>query len=243
MKKKTIVLGVAGALAVAGGGAAIGATQINGNDSQAVINDAAQQLGVSPGALSDALKTALKHQIDAAVAAGRLSKAEGDQLKARIDAGGFPLGLGGGALGHHGIGFGAFGRLDAAASYLGLTQAQLRTQLQSGKTLAQIAKAQGKSTSGLEQAITASVKARLDKAVAKKRITSAQEQKLLKALSTGIDAMVNVPAPRGPRFGGPGPGYQRAFKGRFPRPGSFTPAAPAPGAPAVGVPAPAGPFA
>ena len=87
------------------------------------------------------------------------------------------------------------------------------------------------------------MKARLDKAVAKKRITSAQEQKLLKALSTGIDAMVNIPAPKGPRFGGPGPGYQRAFKGRFPRPGSFTPAAPAPGAPAVGVPAPAGPFA
>jgi len=87
------------------------------------------------------------------------------------------------------------------------------------------------------------LQARLDNAVAKKRITSAQEQKLLKALSTGIDAMVNIPAPKGPRFGGPGLGYQRAFKGRFPRPGSFTPAAPAPGAPAVGVPAPAGPFA
>jgi hypothetical protein len=94
-----------------------------------------------------------------------------------------------------------------------------------------------------EQAITASVKARLDKAVANKRITSAQEQKLLKALSTGIDAMVNNTLPKGPRFGGPGPGYQRAFKGRFPRPGSFTPAAPAPGAPALGAPAPAGPFA
>jgi hypothetical protein len=119
----------------------------------------------------------------------------------------------------------------------------LRQQLRSGKTLAQIAKAQGKTTAGLEQAISASIKARLDKAVANKKLTSAQEQKLLKALSAGIDAMVTGTPPIGPRFARPGLGYQKAFRGRFARPGSFTPAAPAPGAPALGAPAPAGPFA
>jgi hypothetical protein len=191
-KKTTIVLGVAGALAVAGGGAAIGATQINGNDSQAVINDAAQQLGVSPGALTDALKNALKHQVDAAVAAGRLTKAEGDELKARIDSGQVPLGLGGGGF-HHG-GFGAFG-LDAAASYLGLTEAQLRTQLSSGKTLAQIAKDQNKTVSGLVDAMTAAAKKQIDAAVAAGRLTRAQADQVLKDLSQRITDLVNGKRP------------------------------------------------
>lgn len=196
MRKKTIVLGVAGALAVAGGGAAIGATQLNGNDSQAVINDAAQQLGVSPSALSDALKNAVKHQIDAAVAAGRLTKAQGDELKARIDSGQFPFGLGVGAFGHHGFGgFGLFGRLDAAATYLGLTEAQLRTQLSNGKTLAQIAKDQNKSVSGLVDAMTASAKKQLDAAVAAGRLTRAQADQVSKDLEQRITDLVNGKRP------------------------------------------------
>ena len=54
----------------------------------------------------------------------------------------------------------------AIASYLGLTPAQLRAQLRSGKTLAQIALAQGKTVAGLEEAIYADVQAHLDSAVA-----------------------------------------------------------------------------
>jgi hypothetical protein len=195
MKKKTIVLGVAGALAVAGGGAAIGATQLNGNPGQAVIDDAAQQLGVSPSALSDALKNAVKHQIDAAVSAGRLTKAQGDALKARIDSGRLPFGLGFGGLGHHLFGLGPFGRLDAAATYLGLTEAQLRTQLASGKTLAQIAKDRHKSVSGLVDAMTASAKKHLDAAVAAGRLTKAQADQVAKDLEQRITELVNGERP------------------------------------------------
>lgn len=198
MKKKTIVLGVAGALAVAGGGAAIGATQLNGNPGQAVIDDAAQQLGVSPSALSDALKNAVKHQIDAAVAAGRLTKAQGDALKARIDSGKLPfgLGLGLGFPGHHDFGgFGLFGQLDAAATYLGLTEAQLRTQLSNGKTLAQVAKDQNKSVSGLVDAMTASANKQLDAAVAAGRLTKTQADQISKDLDERITDLVNGKRP------------------------------------------------
>jgi hypothetical protein len=45
--------------------------------------------------------------------------------------------------------------LSAAASYLGLSVSDLVTQLQSGKTLAQIANANGKSPDGLIQALVA----------------------------------------------------------------------------------------
>src|ERR671938_1712935 len=114
-RKRQIVAGAAAGLAVAGGGAAIAATQLGspGAESQAVVNDAARQLGIQPSKLSDALKKALENRVDAAVAAGRLTKAQGDALKARIESGDaplFPLG------GHHERGFRHHGpNLDAAA--------------------------------------------------------------------------------------------------------------------------------
>ena len=76
------MLGIAVALAAAGGGAA--AIAASGSESpaaenQAIIDDAAKQLGISPDKLGAALKQALSDRIDAAVAAGRLTKAEGDR--------------------------------------------------------------------------------------------------------------------------------------------------------------------
>jgi hypothetical protein len=54
----------------------------------------------------------------------------------------------------------------AIAAYLGLTAAELRAQLGTGKSLAQIAVAQGKTVSGLEEAVYADVEAHLDHASA-----------------------------------------------------------------------------
>jgi hypothetical protein len=88
----------------------------------------------------------------------------------------------------------------AAAAYLGLTQAELRTQLESGKSLAQVAAAQGKSVAGLKQAILASAKSDLDRDVAAGRITAAQEQTMLADLQSHLDDIVNRtgPPPRPP---------------------------------------------
>ncbi|MGZ4400809.1 MAG: hypothetical protein ACXVYM_08045, partial [Gaiellaceae bacterium] len=130
-RRKLIVGGVA-ALGVLGGGAALAATQLDSPSarSQAIINDAAKQLGVQPNALSNALKKAIEDQIDAAVSAGQLSKAQGDAIKARIESGDFPLFGGGPGPGlRHGFGFGLFGSLDTAATYLGVTQSDLRSEL------------------------------------------------------------------------------------------------------------------
>ena len=101
----------------------------------------------------------------------------------------------------------------AVAKYLGLTEAQLLKQLQSGKSLADIAKAQGKTTSGLEQAITAAAKTRLDKAVANKRLTAAQEQKLLSGLSARMNDLVNNTQFKGAK---PGLGFARPAFGLGP---------------------------
>ncbi len=47
-------------------------------------------------------------------------------------------------------------------TYLGVTAAQLRTDLQSGQSLADVATAQGKTVSGLEDAIVADASSHLD---------------------------------------------------------------------------------
>src|SRR5215468_9609882 len=89
------------------------------------------------------------------------------------------------AIGFAGPGPG--GAPTAIASYLGLTEDQLRTQLESGKTLAQIASAQGKSVSGLEDVIYSDAKSHLDEAVAAGKLTSDQEQSMLADLKSHLD--------------------------------------------------------
>jgi hypothetical protein len=153
--KRKVIAGAAAVLAVAGGGAAVAASWPSPSErSKAVIDDAAQQLGVSSAKLTDALKQALEDQIDADVAAGRITQAQADAMKQRIESGDFPLFGGGPGFGKHMLHGGD--EFEAAATYLGLTPAELKTQLQSGKTLAQIADAtSGKSAAGLIDALVA----------------------------------------------------------------------------------------
>jgi len=167
-RKAKIIVGAAALLSAAGAGAAVAASQDSSpsSESKAVIDDAAKQLGISSSKLSDVLKTALSDRVDAAVAAGRITKAEGDALKQRIASDDFPL-LGG--L-HRGFGHGLFGRLEAAAGYIGITETQLRTELEGGKTLAQVAKDHSKSVDGLVNALFADAKAKLDDAVSAGRL-------------------------------------------------------------------------
>jgi hypothetical protein len=232
-RKQKVIAGTIAGLAVAGGGAAIGATQFASPSarSAAIVTDAAQQLGVQPSALSDALKKAEKNQVDAAVTAGELTKEQGDAIKAAIDSGKAPLLGGGFGLGHDGPGFG-FGHhdggpggsahLDAAATFLGVTAAELRTDLEAGKTLADIAKAKGKAVADLVDALVADEKKELDAAVAAGQITAAQEKTIEADLQQRTTDLVNGKRPAGPdgehgfrRFGGPRGGWAPApaFRG------------------------------
>ena len=195
LRPKVIAGAVAG-LAVAGGGGAYAATQFGSpqQENQAVLNDAAKQLGVEPSALSAALKKALENRVDEAVAAGRLTQAQGDELKQRIESGDVPL-FGGPGFGFHERGA-LFGGLDAAASYLGLTDAQVRSDFRSGKSLADIADAQGKSVDGLVQAIVDAAKTKIAAAVAAGRLTQSQADSILSGLKSHVTDFVNRTPPR-----------------------------------------------
>ena len=211
-----VIAGAVAAAAVVGGGAAIAANELTPKqESQALVNDVAKQLGVTPSKLTDALKQALSERVDAAVADGWLTKAQGDQLKAQIAAGNVPL-LGLGPVGHF-RGGGPGGHLDAAASYLGLTSAQLRTQLESGKTLAAIAKAEGKTVDGLVAALVADEKKELDAAVKAGRLTETQAKELLANAQQRFTDMANGTG------GGPGFGHGPGGHGGFGGPGFMPP--------------------
>ncbi len=203
-----LVVGAGAALAAVGGGAAYAAGELSPRqESSAIIDDAAEQLGVESTELADALEQALENRVDEAVADGRLTKEQGEELKARIASGDVPLlGLRGGGpgFGHHGPG----ARLDAAASFLGLTQAELRGQLRDGKTLAEIAKAEGKTVGALVDALVAAAKADLAQAVESGRLTDAQRDRIVEELEDRITEGVNATPGEhfrgGPRFRGPG---------------------------------------
>jgi len=222
--KRKVVAGTAAALAVGGAGAGIAATKLTSSpsdESKAVISAAAKQLGVQPNALSSALKKALEDRIDAAVAAGRLTKAQGNELKQRIESNDFPLvapRLGHDGFDHHGFGHHGFPGLDAAAGYLGLSEDALHSRLESGKTLAQVAKDRGKSVDGLVAALRADLKRHLDEAVSHGRLTKAQADRILSNADSRLKALVDGklpgptggpgrfergPSPEGAGFGGP----------------------------------------
>lgn len=208
------VTALAIALSAAGAVAASGVLSPK-QERQAVIDDAADRLGVEPSELSDALREALESRVDAAVAAGRLTDEQGDELKERIAAGeapflfGAPGGHGPGHFGH----FGHPGHLDAAATYLGLGEAELRDLLVGGKSLADVARAEGKSVDGLVQALARAAKEDLEDAVADGRLTQDRADELAEGLDARMTDLVNGQLPErgfGHRFDRDvGPGFGR----------------------------------
>ena len=183
---------------------------------QAFINSVASHLGVTPDALTAAMKQARIDQINEAVKDGKLDQNRANQIIQAIQSGqGFmgpgPGGPGGGRPGFQGRpqmgGPGMF-----AASALGLTPEQLRTEMQGGKSLAQVAQAHNISRDDLKSKLMAARKAQLDQAVASGRLTADQENQALGRFTSNLDHMIDfVPGqggpgqgPRGPR-GGPQP--------------------------------------
>lgn len=94
---------------------------------------------------------------------------------------------GDGAFGNgYGMAVGSRAPMAAAATYLGVSQAELQTQLRSGKSLADVAGAQGRSVTGLQDAMVAAVKVNLD---ANSTLTAAQKTARLALIKSEIATM------------------------------------------------------
>lgn len=190
---------LAGLALAAGGGGAIAATQ-SGGDREAFLADVAERLGVQQTELESALKEASIARVDAAVEAGRLTEEQAARIKERIEAGGGPLVGGFGGPPPHGPHVEPRAVHEAAATYLGMTERQLRAAHRSGTSLADLAKERGKSVGGLKEAMTAAAESALDQAVSAGRLTTEGRESLADGLSERIDDWVEGTRP-GPRMG------------------------------------------
>jgi hypothetical protein len=109
-------------------------------------------------------------------------------LAAAALTGGIGAGVAAGAKRPHAPGV----LLRAAAQYLGIDRSELARDVRSGQTLAQIANAHGKSVSGLQAAMVAAVKMKLDAAVAAGKLTSTREQQVLARVQKLVGRLVNA---------------------------------------------------
>ena len=206
-RRVAIIAGTA-VLALSGGTYAV-AHGIGGGEKEreALLDDAAERLNVTPEELTKALKEAAAARIDQAVKDGRITQEQADEMKERLEQGGGVPFLGGpggpgGPGGHHGPPPG----MDAAAEYLGLSPEQLREQLMDGKSLADVAEDRDKSVDGLKEAMEKAIRADIAKAVEDKRLTQEQADRILEDLESRLDDKVERTGPPHGRGGPGGPG-------------------------------------
>lgn len=171
----------------------------------------AEIAGDRTDALIAALVTHGERHLDDAVAHGRLTQAEADEKKAELPErmttfvnAELPAEGKGRGPGQPG-GPGARASLGTVASTLGISEDELRTQLRSGQSLAEIA---GDKTGAVVDALVAEATARIDQAVTDGKLTAEQAAERKASLTERITAMVErtPPAPgerRGHRHGPP----------------------------------------
>lgn len=84
------------------------------------------------------------------------------------------------------------GLLPVAAAYLDLTPMALRGELRSGKSLAQVATAKGKSVDGLESALLNALRSKVEAARAAGKLDAAHADRLLQRAPQLVERMVNA---------------------------------------------------
>jgi hypothetical protein len=185
-----------------------GALADNGPHGADLFTAAATYIGISAADLRTQL-AAGKSLADIAVANGKtrdgliaaLVAAEQQSISSFVDQKGtaFPGGPGNGGPGHGGPGFGVQGDpFAAAATFLGTTTADLRTKMQSGQTLAQIAVGAGKTRDALIAALVNDAKTKIEAAKAAGKLTADQATQLESTLTDHITRFVDMAGP-GPR--------------------------------------------
>ncbi len=175
------------------------------------VGHIASNLGKSQDQVNKAISDALTQTLNDAVKNGDLTQKQADAIKARLGNGrvcaaGVEKGIG--AIG----GIGRIGKLPELnpgartniagislsdiASALGISQQELRQDLESGKTLKDIAASRGMDEAAFRAKLATAVKADLDKRVAAGDLTQSQEDMILQRIQNGTLPLWDKSLPR-----------------------------------------------
>jgi hypothetical protein len=203
-------VGVASAQTPPGGGQGQG----QGQGRQRGLEMLAQQLGVTVEQLRNATRETRNQLIDQAVAAGRITKEQGDRLKQGPGmAQGNQQGRGNRGPrdqgGMRGFDRSAFTDIHATlAGSMGLTKEQLTAELRAGKSLADVGAAHGRTPEMLKNTILTQMKADLQAQVTAGKINQGTADRILAGADRVLLRMINgkrgqfQQGQMGPRFGG-----------------------------------------
>jgi len=213
MNKKLATFGVSLGLAGAAAGLTLGHPSMSGAVGSAstaattsTTAGTASTAATAAGSTTDARpdpSARLTEVLTPLVTDGTLTQAQLDAVVAKLAAAG-PIGGGGGRHGHRG-GPG----LAAAATALGVTEAELRTSLQSGSTIADVATSKGVALQTVVDAMVAEENTEIDAKVTDGSLTQAEADTRKADVVTRVTAMVNGQMPAGGPRGdhdGDGPG-------------------------------------
>ncbi len=187
------------------------AQQAPSEKADAFITALAAKLGISEDALRAALKAVALDKVAQLEADGTITAEQAAEARQRIEDGAAPLFGFGRPGGDHDRG----GRVDGRggpgmhapadiAGFLGITEQQLRTELEGGSTLAEVAANHGKSRDELKAFLTDGQKTKLAEAVTAGRLTQAQADARLAEFTANLDGMIDgarTVGRDGPRFG------------------------------------------
>jgi uncharacterized protein (DUF433 family) len=178
------------------------------------IADVAADKGVDKQKVIDAMVAEASAALDAAKAALP------ERIAALVEQDGLPFrGPGGrGGPGHgpgHHRGMGVINSIDDAATALGISRQELIEELESGKSIAQIAEEKGKNLDDVKAAMVADANARIDRAVGEGQLTAEKAAELKAGLAEKVDNVVQqegLPM-RGQKRFGPPPGEEAPVEG------------------------------
>jgi hypothetical protein len=213
MSKRLVGTGLAIGL-VAGAGAGLilemsgNAGAATGPSAAAVVDDSTDDTTSADPVRPDAsarLQEILKSLVDD----GTITQDQADKVVAALVAAG-PVGFPGGHRGFGGPGKVIGAGLDVVATTLGITEDEVRTALESGQSIADLAVSKGKTAQDIIDAIVAEATTRINAAVTDGKLTQERADELIANLTTGVTALVNSTPPLGgPGLGLPGFGGHR----------------------------------
>jgi len=195
MHKRIAAIGLAAGLAAGGfAGVALTTPALSGaqtSTTEATAQDPAVDQAERPDRPDRPDRSAmLVETLAPLVADGTITQAQADAVIAKLQEAGPKEGPGG----RHGKG----AKLDAAATAIGISVDELRTALESGQTIAQVAESKGVNVQTVIDALVADAKAHFAEDVASGKHTQEEVDQKLADLEERITEMVNNPRPARP---------------------------------------------